>query len=275
MTSENISLLFTTVVLSGVVGLFVGSFLNVVIYRTPLGLSVATPRSFCPTCDRQLLWWENVPVVSWLALRGRCHTCHEPISIRYLLVEVVTGGAFAAITWALDGRITAAAYCALAATVIAVGLIEYGGQRSPFVVAVIGTGLAEVVIVMSGAWQHHWTATVGSAVGTVVALVGYGALQTVDPDGSDPNGRGRSVLLPAACWVGGLGPVAATVGVSAWIVIYLACVCGAWILSSQPAPIGGASVGSGRATHFAHPALDTPLVTAVLVAMVAALAVGA
>jgi leader peptidase (prepilin peptidase)/N-methyltransferase len=275
MTSTDLSLLFTTVLLSGVVGLFVGSFLNVVIYRTPLGLSVAAPRSFCPTCDRQLLWWENVPVVSWLVLRGRCHTCREPISVRYPLVEVVTGATFAATTWSLHGTILAAAYCALAATVIAIGLIEYGGQRSPVAVAVIGTGLAEVVIILSGAWQHHWGAVIGSVVGSVAALVAYGVLRGVDPEGSDPRGRGRSALLPAGCWVGGLGPLAATAGVSAWIVAYLACIGGVWALSSQPAAIGGASVGSGRSTHFAHPVLETSLVTAAVVAMVSALAVGA
>ena len=57
--------------LAVVVGLIVGSFLNVVVYRAPLGLSVSTPRSFCPTCDRQLAWWENIPLGSWLFLRGR------------------------------------------------------------------------------------------------------------------------------------------------------------------------------------------------------------
>ena len=87
--------------LAGVVGLFIGSFLNVVVYRAPLGLSVSTPRSFCPTCDRQLVWWENVPLISWLALRGRCHTCHEPISVRYPLVEATTAVAFAFVALAM------------------------------------------------------------------------------------------------------------------------------------------------------------------------------
>ena len=67
---------------AGVVGLFVGSFLNVVVYRTPLGLSVSAPRSFCPTCRRQLTWWENVPIGSWVALRGRCRTCRAVQSPR-------------------------------------------------------------------------------------------------------------------------------------------------------------------------------------------------
>ena len=110
------------VVVAAVVGLFVGSFLNVVVYRAPLGLSVSTPRSFCPTCDRQLAWWENVPVVSWLALRGRCHTCHEPISVRYPLVEATTGGGLRPGGLGLARlRPSTAGYCVLAATAIAVG----------------------------------------------------------------------------------------------------------------------------------------------------------
>ncbi len=121
------------VILAGIVGLFIGSFLNVVVYRAPLGLSVSSPRSFCPTCDRQLVWWENVPVVSWLALRGRCHTCHEPISARYPLVEATTAVAFAFVAWGWHGSLITAGYCVLAATAISVGLIEYGGHRSPLV----------------------------------------------------------------------------------------------------------------------------------------------
>ena len=155
--------------LAGVVGLFVGSFLNVVIYRTPLGLSVAAPRSFCPTCDRQLMWWENVPVRSWLALRGRCRTCHEPISVRYPLVELATAAAFVLTTWAWHGTILAAAYCVLGASMIGVGLIEYGGQRAPLSVAAVGTGLAEAIIVVGGVWQHRWSVVVGSLVGLAVA----------------------------------------------------------------------------------------------------------
>jgi leader peptidase (prepilin peptidase)/N-methyltransferase len=78
------------------VGLVVGSFLNVVIHRLPLeGESVLRPlRSRCPSCGRQLSAWENVPLVSWLALRGRCRTCDWPIPVRYPLVELLTGALF-------------------------------------------------------------------------------------------------------------------------------------------------------------------------------------
>ena len=76
------------------IGLAVGSFLNVVIYRLPRGESIAWPASHCTTCNRPLGWYENIPVVSWTALRGRCRTCRSPISIRYPIVELITGALF-------------------------------------------------------------------------------------------------------------------------------------------------------------------------------------
>ncbi|HEX6209153.1 MAG TPA: prepilin peptidase, partial [Methylomirabilota bacterium] len=80
----------------GLLGLVVGSFLNVCIHRLPLGRSVVGGRSACPHCGRQIRAWENIPVVSWLALRGRCAGCRGRISIRYPIVEVVTAVVFAA-----------------------------------------------------------------------------------------------------------------------------------------------------------------------------------
>jgi leader peptidase (prepilin peptidase) / N-methyltransferase len=83
------------VLLSGL-GLAVGSFLNVVIHRLPRRVSVAWPASHCTSCRRPLSWYENVPIISWIALRGRCRTCRAPISMQYPLVEAVTAGLFLA-----------------------------------------------------------------------------------------------------------------------------------------------------------------------------------
>ncbi len=271
MNSSGPSVLALSVPLAAVVGLFVGSFLNVVVYRTPLGLSVSSPRSFCPTCQRQLAWWENVPVVSWVALRGRCHTCHEPISIRYPLVELATGVTFALVTWAWHGWWISAGYCVLAATVIAVALIEYRGQRAPLVVAAVGTGLALLVIVVGGGWQHHWHVVSGSLLGTALAVLVFGVLRTADPDCSDARGHGRSALLPAGCWVGGLGLEAAAVGFAVWIAAYALCMVGAWSMARQLAGPGADAPTFDRASH---PVLLAPLVTAIAIGMTASLVAG-
>lgn len=77
-------------VLAALVGAVIGSFLNVCIFRLPLGRSIVWPSSACPSCKRELAWYENVPIVSWAFLRGRCRTCRTPISIRYPLVELLT-----------------------------------------------------------------------------------------------------------------------------------------------------------------------------------------
>ena len=75
-------------------GCIVGSFLNVCIYRMPLGMSIVTPKSHCPHCKYSIPWYLNIPLVTWLALRGRCKNCGAPISGRYFVVELLTGVAF-------------------------------------------------------------------------------------------------------------------------------------------------------------------------------------
>lgn len=77
-----------------VFGLLFGSFLNVCIYRLPRGLSVVSPRSACPKCEKQIAIYDNIPVLSWLLLRGRCRHCKTPISPRYAVVELLTGALF-------------------------------------------------------------------------------------------------------------------------------------------------------------------------------------
>jgi leader peptidase (prepilin peptidase) / N-methyltransferase len=85
------------VALAAVVGAVVGSFLNVVIHRLPRGESLVHPRSRCPGCGKQIASYDNVPILSWLALRGRCRHCGEPISPRYPVVELLTALVFAAV----------------------------------------------------------------------------------------------------------------------------------------------------------------------------------
>ena len=81
------------------IGLAVGAFLNVVIWRVPRGESVVHPPSHCPKCDHQIRERDNIPVLSWLLLRGKCRDCGNPISVRYPLVELTTGVLFAVMAW--------------------------------------------------------------------------------------------------------------------------------------------------------------------------------
>ena len=104
--------------LAALAGLLIGSFLNVCIYRLPLDLSVVTPRSFCPACDQPIAWYDNVPVFSYLLLRGRCRKCGARIRLRYPIVELLTGAAFFAAVWMLGPTAAAIKFCVYAAILI-------------------------------------------------------------------------------------------------------------------------------------------------------------
>jgi leader peptidase (prepilin peptidase) / N-methyltransferase len=97
-----------------VFGLLFGSFLNVCIHRLPLGLSVVTPRSACPECKQPIAFYDNLPVLSWLILGGRCRHCKTPISPRYLLIELLTGLLFVACYWHFGLTLSTLKYCTLA-----------------------------------------------------------------------------------------------------------------------------------------------------------------
>ena len=95
-------------------GLLFGSFLNVCIYRLPLGLSVVAPGSACPKCKTPIAFYDNVPVLSWLILGGRCRQCRNKISPRYLMIELLTGLLFLACYWHFGWTLSTLKYCTLA-----------------------------------------------------------------------------------------------------------------------------------------------------------------
>ena len=94
-----------------VLGLAFGSFLNVCIYRLPLGLDVVTPRSACPKCKQPIAFYDNMPVLSWLILRGRCRHCKTSISSRYLIIELLTGVLFVGCYWYFGLTFSTLKYC--------------------------------------------------------------------------------------------------------------------------------------------------------------------
>jgi leader peptidase (prepilin peptidase)/N-methyltransferase len=108
-------------------GCMVGSFLNVCIYRMPIGLSIVSPPSHCPTCKQSIPFHLNVPLITWLVLRGRCSNCKSPISPRYFAVELLTGLAFLA-SWLAVGRaspLLALAYCLILAGFLVASFIDF------------------------------------------------------------------------------------------------------------------------------------------------------
>jgi leader peptidase (prepilin peptidase)/N-methyltransferase len=115
----------------GVLGLVVGSFLNVVIYRVPRDESVVRPGSRCPRCAVPIKPWHNVPVLGWLALRGRCAGCGERISIRYPLVELATAALFVAVTARFGLTAELPAYLYLAAITVTLAMIDVDVRRLP------------------------------------------------------------------------------------------------------------------------------------------------
>ena len=147
--------------LAGVLGLLVGSFLNVVIYRLPKMLetqwaaesadyaatpasesaiappteperfNLMVPRSRCQKCGHVIRWYENVPVLSYLFLRGKCSACKTPISLRYPLVELATAALFAYCVWRMPGQYAALAWCGFAAALVALALIDWDTTLLP------------------------------------------------------------------------------------------------------------------------------------------------
>jgi leader peptidase (prepilin peptidase) / N-methyltransferase len=112
------------VIAAAVAGLLIGSFLNVVVYRLPRGESLLRPRSRCPECGTEIAPYDNIPVVSWLLLRGRCRHCRTPISARYPLVEATTAILYALVVIAKDDALDVALGLLLVTALVPITLID-------------------------------------------------------------------------------------------------------------------------------------------------------
>jgi leader peptidase (prepilin peptidase)/N-methyltransferase len=159
----------------GLLGLLVGSFLNVVIHRVPRHESVVRPRSRCPGCGTALAERDNIPVVSWLLLRGRCRTCEAPISARYPAVELLTGVAFAAVGGRFGADWSVPAYLVLVAALIAVSAIDLElflvPNRILLATLAVGVPLLVLAAAVDGRWHDLGMAAAGGAIGFGLLLV--------------------------------------------------------------------------------------------------------
>ncbi len=160
------------VLLCAVLGLLIGSFLNVVVHRVPRGESVVSPPSACPACGNAIRPRDNVPVVGWLLLRGRCRDCDAPISPRYPVVEAGTAALFAVMALRFGFDPVLPAYLYLAAVGLALALIDLDCKRLPDALTLPSYPVAAVLLGLA--------ALLGSDSGDFVkALLGGAAMFAV------------------------------------------------------------------------------------------------
>src|SRR4029453_5801883 len=159
-------------------GLALGSFLSVVFHRVPPGESVAHPRSRCPRCGTPIAARDNVPVLSWIWLRGRCRHCGERISARFPAFELLTGGLCAALAWRYGPSLEALLWMGFASALLAAAAIDFEHQIIPDEISL--GGLAAGVVLLPGlAWLDGGSYLRALGEAALGALMGGGALWAV------------------------------------------------------------------------------------------------
>lgn len=178
-----------------VFGSMVGSFLNVCIYRMPIGLSVVSPPSHCPHCKYSIPWYLNMPLVTWLALRGKCKSCAAPISVRYFLVELLTGVMFLA-CWLAYGPSAwlALTFSFMIAGMIVATFIDFEHYIIPDEITIGGTFIG-LLLSLCPILHNQKTMLGGLWQGAIGAAVGWGIVYAVVRAGKVMFGRQR-VELP-------------------------------------------------------------------------------
>jgi leader peptidase (prepilin peptidase)/N-methyltransferase len=167
-------------------GLVVGSFLNVVIYRVPRGESLLRPGSRCPSCATSIKPWHNIPMLSWIVLRGRCATCGQPIALRYPLVELGTAGLFVAVTLRLsnlDLLSALPAYLYFAAIGVALAVIDLQVRRLPNPIVLPSYPVLAVLLTVSAAAEREWWALGRALIGGAVLYSFFFAMAYIYPAG--------------------------------------------------------------------------------------------
>ena len=163
--------------------LIVGSFLNVVIYRVPRGESVVSPRSRCPQCEAQIRERDNIPVVSWLLLRGKCRDCGAPVSIRYPLVELSHCALWLIFLGVFGWSIELPAYLYLGTVGLALGLIDLDTKRLPNALTLPSYLVAGVLLLLPAIVDSRWDDYLRAALGGMALYAFYFLLLLIYPKG--------------------------------------------------------------------------------------------
>ena len=180
---------------SGLIGVLIGSFLNVVIHRVPAGVSVVRPRSSCPNCSSAIRSIDNVPIVSWLLLGGRCRDCRTPISPRYPLVELATGLLFALVAlWTVSGLqsmpvadgasvLLVLAFLYLMAISVALTMIDLDTHRLPNAIVLPAYPVMLALLTAASALSGDWGALLRGVSGMFALAAAYLLLALAVPGG--------------------------------------------------------------------------------------------
>jgi leader peptidase (prepilin peptidase)/N-methyltransferase len=188
-------------VYGGLLGLILGSFLNVVVYRLAAGLALSRPPSACPVCGHPIRRRHNVPVLGWLVLRGRCADCGAPISVRYPLVELATGAIFAVLVVRLDSLDllpAVPAYLVFAAVGIVVALIELDGGSPPTRIVVGGLVVVVTLLAVASAWQGDGASLLRAAIGGAACTAVGATIAGARPGSLRPGDAGLAGLAVVA-----------------------------------------------------------------------------
>ena len=267
-------------------GLCVGSFLNVVVYRLPRGLSLSRPRwSFCPHCQTTLRWHDNIPVLGWLLLRARCRYCAKPISAQYPLVEAITGLVFVLVhhlVFVADARVLSAsdqgvvalpaawptdaplllAWLILAAVLVACATMD-------LLLYVIDTRVTDVALIAGVALYALWpraefltarASTPAAAAAFIAALVSLGMLWRANR--REASIEEEPLAVERDSGVNRVAPASVTHNVVAAIALVAFVALAVWLLVGAAHP----SSGTGAALGLAAPAALLALFAAMVLA---------
>ena len=168
---------------AAVLGLLLGSFANVVIHRVPEGASVVRPPSACPGCGTEIAPRDNIPVLSWLLLRGRCRHCREPISARYPVVEALCAALFALVAWRVGMSALLPAFLAFAWLLLVLSVIDARTRRIPNAITYPAAPVLLVLVVAGALVEGDGWAALRSPLGGLAAFAGLLIIALISPRG--------------------------------------------------------------------------------------------